>query len=295
MVFFRILLLTLLIFLSASCGEVDNNDYSEEVPCSSLSGRWAIHRVTCADRVRTVPDHILDFKHGGGITSSRGGADCTQSYVGNVTHTIPHISIVGDNNFSCKVNNSPVPSCVGGDLSCSAAETAENLTNSFSVCVLKELDTITLLRTSSSEDIASGVSYCTNPGEKEEWTLTIALPEGSVASLSISESPLYDFGSVAIGGKLVREFVVTNISSVPALAVAPSGISGSLRFAGGAYPGIDGAIRGSCGTIIPKGSCTMLLEFSPDEAKVYEQTLSLAYDNSVKITSAKRILRGTGI
>jgi len=275
--------------------EVSNDDFSEEVPCSDLSGKWIIHRATCNSRVRTVPLHTLEFDFGGKITSSEGDASCTRIYPGNVTHKIPHISIVGNGNYSCRVNNTPVTSCVGSDLDCSNTNSVENLTNSFDICVLKELDTVTMRRTANSEDINNGVSYCGNPGEEEEWTLILAPEENTFASLSISNSPFFDFESVTLGTKSVIPLTITNTSIISANAVASSGLSLPFQFAGGAYPGVNGSTQGTCGTVIEKGSCTIYVEFSPTELGPKEQILKISYDSGIKIDSAIRVLKGTGI
>lgn len=278
-----------------SCVEINNDDFAEENPCSSISGRWVIRRATCSGRVRVTPLHTLNFEFGGRITSSEGDASCTRIYPGNVTHEVPNLSIVGNGNYSCRVNDEPVTSCVGTDLDCSNSQSVENLTNSFNLCVLQDLDTLTLRRTASSEDIANGVSYCTTPGEEEEWTLNIAPDENTFASLTISNSPFFDFGSTPLNTPSVRELVITNTSIVSATAVASSGLSAPFQFAGGAYPGRLGSTLGSCGTTIEQGSCTIYVEFNPTEIGQSEQTLNISYDSGIRIETTTRDLRGTGI
>jgi len=287
-----LLLIFPLSLLSWSCDNVDNNDATEEVPCTQVTGTWMVAQATCGDIEKKPPFATFTFDSEELITQTFGGSDCQRIYSATATHTVPAIATVGFGNFRCLVNETPVDSCAGTDTSCDSIISAENRTNSFPICVLKNDVDLSLTRTASSEDISSGVSYCDQAGQKE--ILSLRRQQTGLAVLSISDGSIYDFGSTPVGTPVYKTFTVTNSGDTSARAVATTNLPSPFLYGGGAYPGVGGGDTGDCGTEILPGSCSIVIVFNPEVAGNFDQNLSLSYDNGVGIVETSRALTGVG-
>ncbi len=114
------------------------------------------------------------------------------------------------------------------------------------------------------------------------------------ATLSISDSETYDFGSLVLGNSAQKSFTVTNTTDrgiVSATGISASALSTPYAFKGGAYPGTGG----NCGaTLASSATCTIVLTFDPQQFTTSTATLSLSYNDGVGSESASRPLTGTG-
>jgi alpha-tubulin suppressor-like RCC1 family protein len=93
------------------------------------------------------------------------------------------------------------------------------------------------------------------------------------AVLTISGSPTYDYGTQANGSSHDATLTVTNSGTITATTVAASGLSTPFSFTGGGYPGTGG----TCGTSIPAGTCTIVVNFTPASTGNYSNTLQMTY------------------
>lgn len=116
---------------------------------------------------------------------------------------------------------------------------------------------------------------------------------GTPATLTITDSPTYDYGSVNIsGGTAAHFFTVTNTGLVSATTMSESGLTAPFVFTGGSYPGTSG----TCGaTLLSGNSCTIDVTFSPTSTGLQTDTLQIDYNNGIIVTSSLRNLQGTGI
>ncbi len=87
-------------------------------------------------------------------------------------------------------------------------------------------------------------------------TGTGALP----ATLTINESPLYDYGTNATGSTADHTFTVGNTGGIAAASITGSGLAAPFSFKGGSYPGTGG----SCGTTLAAAAnCTIIVTYAP--------------------------------
>lgn len=113
------------------------------------------------------------------------------------------------------------------------------------------------------------------------------------ASLTISDGPTYDYGSVVIGSAAVEKiFTVTNAAGVAgATAMSGSGLAAPFVFKGTTYPGTGG----TCGTTLSAGaSCTIVVTYTPLTQAVHTDAIDLSYHNGAITTSTSRAVQGTG-
>ncbi|MBC7690333.1 MAG: choice-of-anchor D domain-containing protein [Methylotenera sp.] len=111
----------------------------------------------------------------------------------------------------------------------------------------------------------------------------------TVATLSISDGPTYDYGTKATGSATDKTFTVTYGGSSSATGVAVTGLSPPYAFKGGSFPGTGG----TCGVSI-SSTCTLVITYSPTLGGLTTATLSLNYDNGAGAQSATRGIQGTG-
>ncbi len=114
--------------------------------------------------------------------------------------------------------------------------------------------------------------------------------------LTISDSPSYDFGNVAINTTASHTFTLTNTGPAPIKKISPTFYTNNgsaFSFAGGSYPGTGG----TCGEVImPNSSCTIVVEFSPTQATTYSATLSILYKtHGGYLYVTEELLTGTGM
>jgi alpha-tubulin suppressor-like RCC1 family protein len=114
---------------------------------------------------------------------------------------------------------------------------------------------------------------------------------GSVANLSISDTPSYSFGSVAKSYTSDKTLTVTNVGGTSATAISPSALAATLNYKGGTYPGTGG----TCGTTLgAAGTCTIVVRFAPVAAAATNTTLTLDYNDGTAAASTSLPLSGTG-
>ncbi len=97
-----------------------------------------------------------------------------------------------------------------------------------------------------------------------------------LALLSISDGPIYDFGTVAVSATGIHTFTVSNIGSGTAVSMSASGLSAPFSFQGGAYPGTGGTCTT---TLATSASCTVVVEFSPTVSGTFTAGLSMQYND----------------
>ncbi len=112
------------------------------------------------------------------------------------------------------------------------------------------------------------------------------------ASLSLSDGPTYDYGSIANGGTAEKSFTLTNGGGVPATAVSGGGLAAPFAFKGGTFPGTGGTCTS---TLNASATCTMIVVFAPTTAGVQTDAIDISYDDGVVVQSASRNLQGTGV
>src|SRR5690606_10901406 len=113
----------------------------------------------------------------------------------------------------------------------------------------------------------------------------------SPASLSLSDSPTYDFGPVATGDSAEKTITVTNGGTFDASAVSGSGLAAPFSFKGGTYPGTGG----TCGSTLTGGSsCNVVVVFAPVTIGNLSDTLDIPYYDGVNNQTANRALQGIG-
>ncbi|MBS1961169.1 MAG: choice-of-anchor D domain-containing protein [Bdellovibrionales bacterium] len=114
---------------------------------------------------------------------------------------------------------------------------------------------------------------------------------GSVANLTISDGPTYNYGSVVKGYTVTKTFTVSNVGGATASSVSGAALSAPFSYLGGSFPGTGG----TCGaTIGVGGTCTVLVKFAPTATGAASGTLTVNYNDSVSATSSARALSGSG-
>lgn len=123
-------------------------------------------------------------------------------------------------------------------------------------------------------------------------SVSVAMIGSGVAapSLSLSNSPSYSFGSVAVSSTADHSFVLSNSGSGPANNIWGYGLSAPFAFAGGAFPGTGG----SCTTSLAAGqSCTIVGRFSPTANGTFLNNLSVSFSSGGSF-NISRSLSGVG-
>ncbi len=110
------------------------------------------------------------------------------------------------------------------------------------------------------------------------------------ATLSISDGPMYDYGTLATGTSTDKTFTVTYSGGVAATGLAGSGLAAPFSFKGGSYPGTGG----TCGASI-SANCTVVINYAPSVTGLSSNTLTLTYNNGlIGGQTATRSIQGTG-
>lgn len=98
------------------------------------------------------------------------------------------------------------------------------------------------------------------------------------ASLNITDSPAYAFGTVAVGGGAAHVFTISNTGGVEATALAVNGLSAPFGFTGGSFPGAGG----TCVDRLASGaSCTISITFGPTVTGAASSSWTVAYDDGL--------------
>ena len=115
----------------------------------------------------------------------------------------------------------------------------------------------------------------------------------SPATITISETGTWDYGSIATGGSSDKTFTLSNTGGVPATSVAGTGLAAPFTFKGGSYPGTGGA---TCGTTINAGAnCTIIVTFAPTVGGLQSDAIDIGYNNGVSAQTSSRGVQGTGV
>jgi len=113
----------------------------------------------------------------------------------------------------------------------------------------------------------------------------------SLANLTISDGPVYDYGTNVTGSSTNRSFTVSNSGSGVATSMSGSGLAAPYSFSGGAYPGTGG----TCGATLAGGAnCVIVVSFQPTISGVANDTIDLNYNDGASASVASRNITGTG-
>lgn len=113
----------------------------------------------------------------------------------------------------------------------------------------------------------------------------------SPANINISNTPTYNFNTVAIGAVGEHAFTLTNTGSFQATSLTQSALSAPYAYKGGVYPGSGG----TCNATLNGGaSCTVVVTFTPTVTGVQNATMSFAYDDGAQAQNKSVGMTGTG-
>jgi hypothetical protein len=115
----------------------------------------------------------------------------------------------------------------------------------------------------------------------------------SPASLTLSDGPTFDYGTVTIGNSVDKTFTVTNIGASSATGVSGAGLAVPYAFKGGSFPGTGG----NCAASLAGGgtTCTIVVTFTPIGSGVQTDTIDISYNDGVAAQTASRDITGTAI
>lgn len=112
------------------------------------------------------------------------------------------------------------------------------------------------------------------------------------ALLTISDSILYNYGNVTVGGNHTHTFTLTNSGSGTATAINENGIATPFVFVGGSYPGVGG----TCATSLAAGAtCSFTITFSPFSVGLHVDSININYNDGSTTQSVTRNVMGTGV
>lgn len=110
-------------------------------------------------------------------------------------------------------------------------------------------------------------------------TLEKPVAPGELAFGNVSGQNL-DFGSVDAGAEARKLIEVKNTGEGPVQLTTPVIAGDSFSFSGGTFPGL----RGTCGSIILPGACTLELSFKPVKKGTYSGSLTLPQASGKTLT-----------
>ncbi len=110
-------------------------------------------------------------------------------------------------------------------------------------------------------------------------------------SISISDGPTYNYGNVTVGATSTKTFTLTYAGGLSLSGITDAGLAAPYSYAGGSYPGT----AGTCGTTMSSGTCTIVVNYSPNAVATHNTTLQLNYNNGFGAASSTRALTGVGI
>lgn len=116
-------------------------------------------------------------------------------------------------------------------------------------------------------------------------------PPGSPAVLAISNGPTYNYGTVANGAVVNYTFTISNNGGSNATGLVGTGLAAPFEFLGGTFPGTGGTCIGSL-SLVPGGTCTVVVSFSPVAAITSVDTLIIGYNDSVAAQTVSRDVAG---
>ncbi len=130
-----------------------------------------------------------------------------------------------------------------------------------------------------------------NGASSQVTTRAVTGTGANLAFLTISNGPLFDFGTRSIGSSTDQSFTITNTGGVSASAMAGSGLISPFSFKGGSYPGTGGNCSDS---LTPAATCTIVVTYSPVAAGIHNDTIEIQYNNSDGVQLASGDVTGTG-
>lgn len=111
------------------------------------------------------------------------------------------------------------------------------------------------------------------------------------AALEITESPLYDFGSVTTGTSLDHTFTITNSGVVAATNIEGLELDAPFSYKDGFFPGTGG----TCGTTLDiEATCDVVLSFEPTATTTSTDSLYIRYNNGTVNRILELDLTGEG-
>ncbi len=124
-------------------------------------------------------------------------------------------------------------------------------------------------------------------------TTTASLTGESLAQaiISISETNPYTFGTTNLSGSIDKSFTLSNSGSVNGTSLSGSFDITQFSFKGGSFPGTGGNCTS---TLSSGGNCSIVLTFKPTQVMTYTGTLTLTYNDGLRVQTEYKTLKGTG-
>ncbi|MCB0367798.1 MAG: choice-of-anchor D domain-containing protein, partial [Bdellovibrionales bacterium] len=113
----------------------------------------------------------------------------------------------------------------------------------------------------------------------------------TVALLSLSDGPTYDYGTQAIGSTNDHIFTMNNTGGLPATALLDLGLTAPFSFKGGSYPGTGGTCSA---TLAASASCVLVVTYAPTTTGIHTDTIQVSYNDGLAPQTVSRDLQGTG-
>lgn len=112
------------------------------------------------------------------------------------------------------------------------------------------------------------------------------------AVLTISNGPVFSFGSVNVGSSSTKSFTLSNTGAVAAtlLAAGTPALAAPFNFLGGGFPGTGGTCTATLNTA---SSCTFVVEYTPAGAGTFFDTVNLSFNDGLNVVSASRDIHGS--
>ena len=204
------------------------------------------------------------------------GFTYTQSLeIRNLSGTVPADNIVANASLS-----SPF-SFTGGEFPGTGGDCGDTL-NPLSSCTV-EIE----INPNQVGDFSSNITFDYFDGLADQ-SLSIDLNATArdpfPANLNIAPSGAHDFGILAIGGFSDLDLIITNTGEETATAINFSGLLGSLTIP-----------NNTCGaSLTATSSCQLTVRFSPLEAQLYNQILSVGYNDGSAPQTINKAFSGEG-
>jgi hypothetical protein len=112
------------------------------------------------------------------------------------------------------------------------------------------------------------------------------------ATLTISDGPGFNYGTVANGSSTDKSFTITNSGGVTASGISGGGLAAPFSFKGGSYPGTGGTCAA---TLASTASCTVTVTYNPTANGNQTDAVEVAYNDGVTGQSVSRSIEGTAV
>jgi hypothetical protein len=117
-------------------------------------------------------------------------------------------------------------------------------------------------------------------------------PTPNLAILSVSDGPVYDFGSHPLGSLRSHLFTVVNSGTGAATNIFTDSLLPPFSFQSGAFPGAAGTCTA---TLMAGASCTVAISFEPLSSGLFSEQLEFHYFNGAVDQSTTRNIMATGV